>query len=109
MIIEDIFPQSIDWTSVSGERTHGEEGFAIIKSKRFGDIQIRNIEYSKDYKADDWCDKGHIVYVIRGELIIEYKDRESHNLKLGITYLVGDNNLPHKAVSKTGATVLIID
>lgn len=109
MIIENKYPQSIDWTNISEEKHMGESGYAIIKTKRFGDTQIRKIEYSKDYKADHWCDKGHIVCVMEGELTMEYKEHDPHVVKSGMNYIVGSNTLLHKAVSKNGAIVLIID
>ena len=109
MVIENLLPQNIDWAKISEEKVEGETGFAIVKTKKSGDIQTRQVEYSRAYKADHWCDKGHIVYVIQGELLIEYKEHEPHILKSGMSYIVGDNSLSHKAVSKNGATVLIID
>ena len=109
MILKNILPQNIDWSSISEEKISGETGYVIIKIKKFGNIQIRKIEYSQNYKADHWCDKGHIVYVLHGELIIEYKEHSSHIIKSGMSYVVGDKSLSHKAVSMNGATVLIID
>ena len=50
------------------------------------------LEYSKKYAADHWCEKGHIVHMLFGELIIEYKDSPAHKVR-----------------SDDGATALIID
>ena len=32
---------------------------------------MRLVEYSKDYCADHWCQKGHIVHCLEGEFITE--------------------------------------
>lgn len=109
MTIENFLPLSFDWKDIPTEIVKGEIGHAIIKTQNIGVIQIREVEYSSGYVADHWCDKGHIVYIIQGDLIIEHKDGLIHSLKSGMSYLIGDNTLSHKLKSGNGAKVLIID
>jgi len=109
MKIENFNPLSFDWNNISTQQVNGETGFAIIKTQTLGEIKIRHIEYSSNYTADHWCDKGHIVFIIKGELKIEHKDNSIHYIKSGMTYLIGDNTLAHKAKSELGAIALIID
>ena len=109
MIIDNFSPNSFDWGRIPSEKTIGETGFAIVKWQSMGNIKVRWVEYANNYIADHWCDKGHIVFVISGQLIIEHKDKSIHIIDSGSTYLVGDNTMPHKAKSVNGAIVFIID
>ena len=109
MTIKNFHPLSFDWDDVETKRINGETGFTITKIKLVGKITIRHIEYSKTYSADHWCEKGHIIYVISGELLIEHIDKNIHKLKNGMSYFIGDNTLSHKVKSRQGAKVLIVD
>ena len=109
MNIRNYAPLSVDWEKISSERIVGESGFVISKTQMLGEIKVRSVEYSSNYIADHWCDKGHIVFVIEGELILDHKDGSSQKIKKGMSYFVGDNSSPHRASSKIGAKVFIID
>lgn len=109
MTIENFSPHTFTWDQIPWEKANGETGFAIVKSKAIGNIKVRKVEYSKNYLADHWCDKGHIVFVVDGQLIIEHKDHSIHTIDIGMTYLVGDNSMSHKAKAVNGATAIIID
>ena len=109
MNLDHFLPVSIDWNALPNEKVNGASGFATIKSCSFGAVKIRLIEYSQNYTADHWCSKGHIVYLIKGALSIEHDDLSIHVLSSGMTYIIGDNTLPHKATSEHGARALIID
>ena len=109
MLIEQFLPKSFKWDDIPSEKVNGETGFASIKTQLFGSIKIRQVVYSKNYLADHWCNKGHIVYILAGELIIEHQIKTPIILTKEMTYLVGDNSEPHKAKTTTGATVIIID
>ncbi len=74
-----------------------------------GETKIRLVEYSPNYIADYWCDKGHVIFVLEGELEIHYQNETSHVVKKGMSYLVGDDSMTHVAISRAGAKVLIID
>jgi hypothetical protein len=109
MVIENISPQSFNWESIIAERVEGETGYTLIKTQSAGSIKIRQVEYSANYLADHWCDKGHVVCVISGQLTIEHKDGSEHELSSGSTYVVGDNSMAHRAKSVAGVLVLIVD
>ena len=71
---------------------------------------MRLVVYSQDFVADHWCHKGHIVFVISGQLVIEHQDAARYTLAPGTSYHVADNDgSPHKVLSKDGATVFIVD
>ena len=100
---------SINWENIPGEQSDGITGNATSKTVSCQAIKIRKLDFSESYEADHWCEKGHIIYVITGELIIEYKDGSSINVAQGNSLILGDNISSHKAKTKTTTQILIID
>jgi quercetin dioxygenase-like cupin family protein len=98
-----------DWNEIEAEKHSGSTGYAFWKVKQLGDIRIRLVEYSPGYKADHWCDKGHIIYCVKGEMITELKDGSKHVLKAGMAYHVGDNADSHCSSTVDGVTIFIVD
>jgi hypothetical protein len=75
-----------------------------------GDIRIRMVEYSPGYLADHWCDRGHILLVLEGEMVSELKDGRRFTLTPGVSYQVSDfGDSPHRSVTETGAKLFIVD
>jgi hypothetical protein len=66
--------QLCDWESIQATEHPGETGKAYWKTREFGSLRIRLVRYSAGYKADHWCEKGHIVFCLEGELGTELKD-----------------------------------
>jgi hypothetical protein len=98
-----------DWTDIEPEKHPGECGTAYWKTRTFGDIRVRMVEYTAGYKADHWCIKGHILLCLEGELLTECKDGRRYVLKPGICYQVADNEMPHKSFTEIGAKLFIVD
>lgn len=101
--------QSIDWSKISRTEHKGETGVAYWQTVEYPGIRIRLVEYSKEYKADHWCEKGHIVYCLEGEVINELKQGQGTLLKPGMSYIVSDHLSSHRSVTKDGVKLLIID
>ncbi len=100
---------SIDWDEVAPERHEGIKGYALWKVRQVGEIRLRLVEYSPGYEADHWCDKGHIIYCVRGEMTAELRDGSRHVLKEGMVYHVGDNADSHRSFTDQGVTLFIVD
>ena len=79
-----------DWDKVETVVYPGETGEAIWRTLDIGDIRVRVVEYSAGYLADHWCDRGHILYVLEGELTSELKDGRSVVMTPGMSYQVSD-------------------
>lgn len=109
MKIEKHLPIALNWETIPSEKVNGETGFSEIQTQQFGSIKIRKVKYSENYMADHWCNKGHLVHLLEGELELLHEDKTSLILKTGMTYFVGDDSLAHKAITKNGAVALIID
>jgi quercetin dioxygenase-like cupin family protein len=104
------FPfQTLDWNSIKAEEHEGTTGTASWKIFQMGDIRIRLVEYSAGYLADHWCNKGHIIYCITGEMTTILEDGREFTLSQGMTYHVGDNSNAHRSNSKNGCTLFAVD
>ncbi len=101
--------QTIDWNSIEKIEYKGEQGIALWQTIQFGGLRIRLVEYSHEYLADHWCQKGHIVHCLEGEFISELSTGEKINLTKGGTYVVSDDLSSHRSVTANGAKLLIID
>lgn len=104
------FPfQTVDWSEIPEEEHAGETGMAYWKIKKMNGFRIRRVRYSPGYKADHWCNKGHILHCTEGEMDTLLKDGREFKLKAGMTYLVGDNNESHQSSTSTGCELFIVD
>ena len=101
--------QTIDWTSIPKTEHKGESGFAIWQTIQFAGLRIRLVEYSIGYKADHWCQKGHIVHCLEGEFVSELQNGEQVILTKGMTYVVSDDLSSHRSTTKNGVKVMIVD
>ena len=110
MKITDVPFGTTDWATVEATEHPGLTGRALWRTRQFGDIRVRLVEYSPGYLADHWCDKGHILFVVAGELTIEHRDGTSYELGRGMSWHVADEVFaPHRVLCKRGATVFIVD
>lgn len=101
--------QVIDWSNIPKTEHEGESGTADWQTLQYSGLRIRIVELSKNYIADHWCEKGHIVHCLEGALVSQLKNGEKFWLTAGMTYVVSDNLSSHLSVSGTGAKLLIID
>ena len=101
--------EAIDWSKVAVTEHAGETGVATWRTLQKGDVRIRMVEYSAGYLADHWCQKGHIVLVVKGEVINELRDGKTSVLREGMGYTVSDEGEAHRSSTKTGATLFIVD
>lgn len=109
MQISDIPFGTTDWASVPETVHPGERGTARWRTREFGDIRVRIVEYSPGYLADHWCSKGHILYVLDGVLHTELADGRRVTLTPGTSYQVADGAMAHRSVTETGARLFIVD
>ena len=98
-----------DWTGVEPTEHRGETGFARWRTCHFGAVRVRMVEYSPGYLADHWCEKGHILFCIEGELDTELADGRRFTLKPGMSYQVADGAEPHRSRTEKGARLFIVD
>ena len=85
--------QTTDWTTVPVTEHPGETGKAFWQTLQYSGLRVRLVEYTPGYKADHWCEKGHIIFCIEGEITSELADGASS----------------HRSITETGAKLFIID
>ena len=98
------------WADVKPVTLSGEQGSATIREFNMGELRVRCVEYSAGYVADHWCDRGHVLYVLEGELISELKDGRTFRLSSGMSYQVSDfGDASHRSTTTVGAKLFIVD
>ena len=100
---------AINWSTVEAIEYPGDTGKALWKTIELDGLRIRIVEYSENYLADHWCQKGHIVHCLDGEFISEFEDGKSVVMKKGMTYVVSDDLSSYRSQTKSGAKLLIVD
>ena len=100
---------TIDWNKVTPTEHPGETGMAYWRTLEIGNIRVRMVEYSPGYLADHWCNRGHVLLVMEGELTTELKDGRVFILTPGMSYQVADDNAPHRSHTASGAKLFIVD
>lgn len=98
-----------DWSTIERTEHKGERGTAYWRTRQFGSIRVRMVDYSPGYVADHWCSKGHILLCTSGELETELRDGRRFTLKPGMSYQVADGAEPHRSSTISGATLFIVD
>ncbi len=101
--------QTIEWEHVPRTEHKGETGVSHWRTMQFAGLRVRYVEYSENYKADHWCELGHIVYCLQGEVTNELEDGTKSVLRPGMSYIVSDGLSSHRSVTESGGHLLIID
>ena len=109
MKIADVPFGITDWAAVTPTHHPGETGSATWRTQQFGEIRVRTVEYSAGYLADHWCERGHAIHVLEGELSTELRDGRSFLLHAGQSYIVGTNDGAHRSRTLCGARLFIVD
>ncbi len=107
--IADIPFGTTDWGAVEATEHPGETGHATWRTRHFGDMRVRLVEYTPGYRADHWCDKGHILLVLEGELETELAGGRTFLLRPGVSFQVADGAEPHRPSTVAGAKLFIVD
>ncbi|GHB15859.1 DHCW motif cupin fold protein [Salinicola rhizosphaerae] len=97
------------WGDIEPTEHAGEQGKALWRTRHFGDIRVRMVEYTPGYLADHWCSKGHILLCLEGELVTELEDGRVFRLAPGQSYQVADHAEAHRSSTEVGATLFIVD
>ena len=98
-----------DWDKVERTEHSGETGQAFWRTREFGSIRVRMVEYTPGYLADHWCSKGHILLCLEGRLETELEDGRRFTLEPGMSYQVADQAEAHRSSTSIGAKLFIVD
>ena len=109
MRLSDIPFGVTDWYGLEATEHPGETGTARWRTRQFGAVRVRLVEYSAGYRADHWCRKGHVLFCVAGELETELADGRVFRLTAGMSYQVADDAEAHRSRTRAGATLFIVD
>jgi uncharacterized cupin superfamily protein len=98
-----------DWGQLPATRHPGTTGTAIWRTLEIDDVRVRMVEYTPGYLADHWCERGHILLVLEGELDTELADGRTVKLTPGMSYQVSTGASSHRSSTTTGARLFIVD
>ena len=83
--------EATDWSTVPPSEHPGVIGVALWRTRQFGEVRVRMVEYSPGYVADHWCEKGHIVLCLEGEIRVSAGKAEE-TLTAGEAVFVEDSD-----------------
>ncbi|OGU55644.1 MAG: hypothetical protein A2V66_10215 [Ignavibacteria bacterium RBG_13_36_8] len=90
------------------DKLNSESPFEGISHKYFihGDTKLRLVEYGKNMPPH-WCSKGHIGYVLEGEMEIEFANEKILFRKGDGVFIPGGDEHKHKGVVITEKAVMV--
>ena len=109
MKILDLPFGTVDWSQVESTTHAGTRGEARWRTRQFGEVRVRMLDYSAGYEADHWCSKGHFLLCLEGELDTELADGRQFKLLPGMSYQVADGAEAHRSRTRTGARLFVVD
>ena len=113
MKMSDIAFCTTDWSTIEPTRHPGDVGEALWRTQFFGpvdnQIRVRMVEYSPGYVADHWCQKGHVILCLKGELDTTLADGRAFKLTPGMSYQVADGAEAHRSSTQAGALLFVVD
>jgi hypothetical protein len=98
-----------DWNTLEVTEHPGINGKALWRTQQFDTIRVRMVEYTPGYLADHWCEKGHILLCLDGQLETELTDGRKFVLTPGMSYQVADHAEAHRSFTEVGAKLFIVD
>jgi quercetin dioxygenase-like cupin family protein len=98
-----------NWDTIAPTEHAGASGTARWRTLTVGDVRVRMIDYSPGYVSDHWCEKGHILLCLQGELQTELSDGRVFLLTPGVSYQVADGVQPHRSSTAVGARLFVVD
>lgn len=101
--------ETIDWSQLPTIAVNGTTGTATMRTVQHDGLRIRIVEYSANYLADHWCQLGHLVFVLEGELINEHEDGTVNVLQAGMSYHVSDGLSSHRSRTYGPVRMLVVD
>jgi quercetin dioxygenase-like cupin family protein len=88
----------------------GERGRSVSRTFEQGGVRLRIVEYQPGYLADHWCDRGHVFYLISGEVTVELRDGREFALSAGQAFAVSDHgDAAHRVRTERGGVAFVAD
>jgi hypothetical protein len=99
----------VDWDQLTESSQSGDSGSCSSRTMDVGDVRLRLLRYSPGFLADHWCVRGHLGYVLEGDVVLELRDGSEYTVTPGMTFQIPEGSPAHRVASRGGARVLIVD
>src|SRR5437763_599084 len=63
MLMSGIPFGTTDWSHVEPTEHPGDSGVALWRTRQFGALRVRMVEYTPGYTANHWCEKGYLAWL----------------------------------------------
>ena len=101
--------QLVDWDAIEGVIQNGISGTSMSKEIHTGSSRVRLTEYSPNYKSAEWCENGHIIYCIHGEITIQLKNGQEYRLCPGNSLILSEEDHHIGITGVSGAKIFVVD
>jgi quercetin dioxygenase-like cupin family protein len=81
---------------------------ARFKAHREGAKQIRLLEFSVEFVEPDWCERGHVGFVLEGTLEVDFKGHVVVYPQGSGIFISSGSAMAHKARSLTPTVLLVL-
>jgi len=81
---------------------------ARFKAFRSGTKQLRLLEFTSEFVEPDWCEKGHVGFVVQGELEIDFHGNLVRYPEGSGLFIPSGSASGHKARSVTPTVLLFL-
>jgi hypothetical protein len=81
---------------------------ARFKAFRSGSKQLRLLEFTSEFIEPEWCEKGHVGFVIQGELEIDFNGHIVRYPEGSGIFIPTGSYSAHKARSTTPIVLLFL-
>ncbi len=81
---------------------------ARFKAFRSGSTQLRLLEFTSEFVEPDWCEKGHVGFVVQGELEIDFHGKLVRYSEGSGIFIPAGSASAHKARSLSPTVTLFL-
>lgn len=78
-----------------------------FKAIRKNGVQLRLVEFAREFVERDWCEKRHIGYVLAGEIAVEMPEGTT-SVREGQGIVLSGSGSKHKASAVTDTVTLFL-
>ena len=100
----------LDWDALQGKGIPGKIAMCHERCVDRDNLRIRLVKYEPGYIADHWCDRGHVLQVLSGEMTVIFRDGRETRLTQGMGFCVSDfGDAAHMVQTSIGCQAFIVD
>lgn len=99
----------IDFPEMPWERWQKPGAEGRVKMTHIGEKRVRILELPAGFSEEEWCVRGHVGYVLKGQFTIEFQGHEV-TCGPGMGFVIPDGD-PHRSRGLPGdpTTVFVVD